>query len=64
MMDILKQINAKNKSFNVIESCETMDHFIGAEKYIELYYQKYEDYIGYYELKRYIQECKINSLRP
>lgn len=64
MLNIFKQIKAKNKSLNVIESCETMDHFTNAEKYVELYYLKFEDFLGYHELKRYIQECKINSLKP
>ena len=64
MIDILKQITAKNKTIDVIESCDTLDQYINAERYVELYYSQFEDFIGYNELKRYIQERKIQSLKP
>jgi hypothetical protein len=49
-MDIIKQIDAKNKAFDVIDSCETKIHYETAENYIELYFSTFEDMVGYNEL--------------
>ncbi len=57
-MDILDQIRAKDKTQRVIESCVTDTHFSCAEKMIELYYKKYEDYLGYNQLKRILNQNK------
>jgi hypothetical protein len=51
-MEILKQIKAKKKCVKVIESCETKEHYKSAYNYINLYHNKFEDFIGYNELKR------------
>ena len=60
--DIIRQISAKSKAFHVIESCVTGEHFNGAEKYIDLYNEKFQDYLGYNELKRVLQRVRVESL--
>jgi hypothetical protein len=40
------------------------DHFIAAENYIELYHRKFEDFLGYNELKRELQRVRVESLTP
>ena len=57
-MGILEQIMAKDKTQRVIESCVTDTHFSCAEKMLQLYYKKYEDYLGYNQLKRMINQNK------
>ncbi len=57
-MEILKQIEAKNKAIKVINSCKTDEHFKSSLSYVELYYKKFEDFIGYNELKRLIRKNK------
>jgi hypothetical protein len=57
-MEIIKQIEAKNKSIKVIGSCETEEQLNFALNYVELYYKKFEDFIGYNELKRLINHTK------
>ena len=57
-MEILKQIEAKNKAIEIINSCETDEHFESSLNYIVLYYKKFEDFIGYNELKRLITQTK------
>lgn len=64
MRELIKQISAKSKAFDVIESCTTGDHFNAAMNYIELYYQKFEDFLGYNELKRELQRVRVESLKP
>ncbi len=62
-MEILKQILAKNKAFDVIDSCENWKQFANAEKYIELYYNMFNDFSGKAELNRYLKDKKIKSLK-
>jgi len=57
-MEILKQIEAKNKAIKVINSCKTDEHFESSLNYVDLYYKKFEDLIGYNELKRLIKQNK------
>jgi hypothetical protein len=64
MNETMSTLFAKSKAFDVIESCETGDHFAAAEKYIELYHQKYDDFYGYHELKRELQRVRVESLNP
>lgn len=64
MGELINQIGAKSKAFDIIFSCQTYDHFTAAEKYIELYYNKFEDFLGYNELKRELQKFRIESLSP
>ena len=64
MGDIINQLGAKSKAMDVINSCITGEHFNGAEKYIELYNQKFDDFLGYNELKRELQRVRIESLTP
>ena len=64
MGEIIRQISAKSKAFDVINSCMTGDHFNAAEKYVELYYNKFEDFLGYNELKRELQRVRVESLNP
>lgn len=64
MIDTVKEIMAKTKAFDVIASCESGSQFKSAERYIELYYQKFEDFLGYNELKRELQRVRVESLSP
>jgi len=57
-MEILKQIESKNKAIRVINSCVTDEQFNSALNYIELYYKRFEDFIGYNELKKNIERQK------
>ncbi len=54
-MEILKQIEAKNKTIKVINSCVTDVQCNSALNYIELYHKKFDDFIGYNELKRNLE---------
>ena len=62
-MEILAQIMAKSKAESVIESSDSMAHFSGAEKYIQLYYNKFEDRLGYEYLKRELKQARLDSLQ-
>ncbi len=55
-MKILKQIEAKTKGFKVIYSCETIEHFYGAKRYVDRYLEKFEDLIGFTELNNTLLE--------
>ncbi len=57
-MEILKQIESKNKAIRVINSCVTDEQFNSALNYIELYYKRFEDFIGYNELKKNLERQK------
>jgi hypothetical protein len=57
-MEILKQIESKNKAIRVINSCVTDEQLNSALNYIELYYKRFEDFIGYNELKKNIERQK------
>ena len=45
-MEILKQIAAKEKAIDVINSCETIAHIMSARRYIKLYENLFEDMLG------------------
>tara|TARA_B110000211_G_C13899948_1_gene473450 strand:+ start:344 stop:544 length:201 start_codon:yes stop_codon:yes gene_type:complete len=64
MGDIINQLGAKSKAMDVINSCISGLHFQSAENYIELYNQKFEDFLGYNELKRELQRVRVESLTP
>lgn len=49
-MSIYKQLNAKEKAINVINSCNTELQLNNAHRFIQLYYNCFEDYVGYHEL--------------
>jgi hypothetical protein len=55
-LDIIKQIEAKNKAESVIMSCKTYEQLDSAYKYIDLYHAKFEDYLGYQYLLKLISE--------
>lgn len=61
-MGNMEMITAKEKGMRVIESCETILQTCAAEKYIELYYKKFEDYISYQNLSYYLEEQKERIL--
>lgn len=63
-MEIIKQITSKGKAIDVIESCVNMLQCNSAENYINLFYSKFEDRIGFEELKRLLKEHKLNLLQP
>ena len=63
-MEILKQVLAKEKAFHVIESCENMAQCDSSENYINLYYDKSEDRLGFEELKRFLKEQRSYILNP
>lgn len=57
-MIIVEQIVAKKKTEMVIKSCKSNDHFEIAERMVELYHKKFEDFLGYNQLKRLIKKIK------
>lgn len=59
-MEIINQIEAKNKGLVIIESCENKDHLEVAYNYILLYLNKFEDVLGFNEMNRLITEKKEN----
>ena len=63
-MSILTQVLTKQKAFDMIYTCESQDHFNGTSNYIELYYKKFEDYLGYNELKSCLKDVQLKSLKP
>jgi len=64
MTEIIKQLGAKRRCYDVIESCITADHWNGATNYIENYYKLTEDFLGYQELKHYLQQRRVEDLYP
>lgn len=56
MRTLIDQIKAKNKTEKVIKSCRTKEHFEMAERMLEFYHYKFEDFLGYNELKRLINK--------
>ena len=63
-IDIIKQISYKVRAMDVINSCISADHFAGAKRYVENYYNITEDYLGFQELNAHLNEKRINSLYP
>jgi hypothetical protein len=61
MFDIIKQIGAKATAIRYIESCESALHINSMRTYIDLYRKKYEDYLGYQELKGLLDD-KVNLI--
>jgi hypothetical protein len=57
-MTLINQIKAKDKTKRVIESCITVEHYEVAKRMLELYNNKFEDFVGYNELKRLINQNK------
>lgn len=57
-MEIIKQIIAKDKIERVIDSCVTQEQFTSAKKMVDLYYKKFEDFIGYNHLLWLINKTK------
>lgn len=55
-MEILKQIEAKDKAMRVIESCQTEEQLDVACKYVRLYWEKFEDMLGQSTLNNVIEE--------
>lgn len=54
-MEILNQIKAKKKTKSVIQSCVTKEHYEVAERMVEQYKNKFDDFLGYNELKRLLK---------
>ena len=46
-MDIKEQVFAKQKAYDVVHSCKTMDQCQSARNYIENYLELTEDSLGY-----------------
>jgi hypothetical protein len=57
-MTLIDQIKAKKKTEKVIKSCSTREHFELAERMLEFYNVKFDDFLGYNELKRLIKQNK------
>jgi hypothetical protein len=55
-MELLKQIESKQKCVLVIESCINKEQLQSAYNYVKLYYNKFEDFLGYNELIRMIND--------
>ena len=57
-MTLINQIKAKDKTKRVIKSCITDEHYEVAKRMLEQYNNKFEDFVGYNELKRLINQNK------
>ena len=57
-MTLIDQIKAKNKTKKVIESCDSKEQYEVAKRMLEYYNNKFEDFVGYNELKRLINQKK------
>ena len=55
-MEILNLIEAKEKAKKIVESCTTEKQLKAAEKYVELFKNKFEDNLSYHKLKKEISE--------
>ena len=53
-MEILKQIEAKDKAIKIIESCLSLEQLYVAKNYIIRYNIVFEDLLGYHHLNRLI----------
>jgi hypothetical protein len=60
-MTLIDQIKAKNKTKKVIESCDSKEHYEVAKRMLEYYNDKFEDFVGYNELKRLINQNKDDN---
>lgn len=49
-MEIIELIKAKAKAEKVIGSCKTIDQLNAAEKYVELFYNRFESLVDKSEL--------------
>jgi len=54
-MEFLKMLEAKEKARAVILSCKTISHLETSKQYVELYNDKFEDFLGYQELQYEIE---------
>ncbi len=55
-MTLINQIKAKDKTKRVIESCITDEHYEVAKRMLEQYNNKFEDFLGYNELIRLLNQ--------
>lgn len=49
-MEVLELIEAKNKAERVVDSCNTIKQLEGAERYVELFYERFESLLHKSEL--------------
>lgn len=63
-MGIKKQVFAKEKAYDVISSCDTIEQLEVAKKYVQNYFELYEDGLGYNRLMLEIETSVkyLNSL--
>lgn len=61
-MDIVKQINIKEKAIKIAESCKTSDQINSAFAYLQLYIEKTEDLLGYNQIRRILLEIEEKIL--
>lgn len=54
-MEILELLNAKDKAKKVIESCDTFEQLSGAEKFVTLFYKRFESLLDKSELDNLIK---------
>lgn len=62
-MEIIKQIEAKDKAFKVIDSCISPDHFNNTLSYLNHYNHVFDDMVGYEELFIYLRNKMEDNLR-
>ena len=55
---------AYDKSMAVIKYCENLDQLVQARSYIELYYNKWEDYVSYSRLHDELMKMYSNMKWP
>ena len=63
-MSIKKQVFAKEKAYDVISSCDTIEQLEVAKKYVQNYFELYEDGLGFNRLMLEIEVSTqyLNSL--
>ena len=62
-MTVIKQIRAKEKAHQVIQSCITNEQIRGARHYVENYNKLFSDLVGYSELNRLIFKKERTCLK-
>lgn len=54
----MQLVNAKAKALAVIDSCETIQQVNGAKNFVELYNNRFDDFVGYEDLNRRLKNKK------
>lgn len=56
MFDVYKNIEIKNVAQRYIDSCQTMEHVNTMQRYLDIYKDECEDFIGHHYLQRQLDQ--------